>query len=122
MRLTAKTVVVAGSGAFSAAAEPLTEGRADPNAHVAVAFPGAVTTGISADSDVHPRGADGDITATKHAITTPQHAARETLDEVEVDAGRVPGGGDPRLMDRKHRLSPRRASNLITRRTQELIK
>jgi short-subunit dehydrogenase len=111
-------------GASKAAVKLLTEGLhsecAGTNVHVTVVFPGAVATNITTNSGVAmPAMAPGTKTP---PVLPADKAARIILDGMEKDAFRVLVGSDATMMDRFYRLSPKRATRLISSKMADLLK
>lgn len=92
---------------------------------VTVVIPGGVSTNITANSGV---SLPGGMTAERAAeaakrvkTTTPQEAARRTLDAIEKGTPRLLIGGDARALDRLGRLMPTRAISMIAARMKALL-
>lgn len=111
-------------GASKAAVRLLTEGLyaelRDTDVGVSIVFPGAVRTGITANSGVDgPAPAAGKRTL---RMTEPDMAAETIVDAVEANRLYVHIGRDARLMSLLTRLAPRRATHLIHRQMKELLR
>lgn len=111
-------------GASKAAVRLLTEGLyaelRDTDVGVSIVFPGAVRTGITANSGVdRPAPAAG---KRKLRMTEPDRAAETIVDAIEANRLYVYIGRDARLMSLLTRLAPRRATHLIQRQMKELLR
>lgn len=110
-------------GASKAAVKILTEALyaelLDTNVAVTVVFPGAVGTGIAANSGVKLSPTSGE--APTYKTTSPSDAARVILTAVKKGKFRATIGGDAAAMDRLARLSPRRAATLIAKQMGGLL-
>jgi len=112
-------------GASKAAVKLLTEGLyaelRDTTIAVTVVLPGAVDTGIAAHSGVSVPGMDearADLAAT---TTSAPEAARQIVAAIERGSYRVVIGKDARGLDRRSRLSPQRATDLMARKMASLL-
>jgi NAD(P)-dependent dehydrogenase (short-subunit alcohol dehydrogenase family) len=113
-------------GASKAAVRLLTEGLyselLDTDVGVSVIFPGAVRTGITANSGVDiPGGAAVEDGGSSFPTTEPDDAARTIVDGIEADRLHVYVGRDSRLMGVMNRLAPRRSTHLIQRKMKDLL-
>lgn len=89
--------------------------------HVSVVFPGAISTGIAANSGVSLGGEASAGTST-HKTTSPAEAGRVIVDAIERNRFRATIGGDAKLMDRLSRLNPKFATRLIAKQMGDLLK
>lgn len=112
-------------GATKAAVRLMTEAlyaeTLDTNVGVSVVFPGAVATGITANSGVTVPGAAASADASKQRTTAADEAARIIVDGIEADKLHVFVGRDARLMNLLNRLAPRRSTHLIQRKMKDLL-
>ncbi|GAA2069633.1 SDR family NAD(P)-dependent oxidoreductase [Microbacterium hatanonis] len=112
-------------GASKAAVKLLTEALyaelLDTNVHVTVVFPGAISTGIAANSGVD-LGGDASSTKSTHKTTSPQEAGRVIVDAIRKDRFRATIGPDAAAMDRLARLNPKFATTLIAKQMGDLLK
>jgi len=95
------------------------------NVHVTVVFPGGVSTNITGNSGV---GLPGGMSAEKAAemakkvkTTTPQEAARLTVEAIEKNTPRLLIGGDAKSLDRIGRLMPTRAIKIVAERMKAIL-
>jgi len=95
------------------------------NVQVTVVFPGGVSTNITGNSGV---GLPGGMTAEKAAeaaknvrTTTPQEAARLTVEALRKGMPRLLIGGDAKALDRIGRLMPTRAIRIIADRMKAIL-
>jgi len=95
------------------------------NVHVTVVFPGGVSTNITGNSGVSTPGgmseADAQQTAKRMRLTTPQDAARQTVEAIERDRPRLVIGNDARSLDRLGRLMPTRAIRIVAERMKSIL-
>jgi len=89
--------------------------------NVAVVFPGAISTGIAANSGVTLGAGDSQERST-HKTTSPEEAGRVIVDAMAKDRFRTTIGGDAKLMDRLARLNPKFATKLIAKQMGGLLK
>lgn len=113
-------------GASKAAVKLLTEGLyaelRDSDVRVSLVFPGAVRTGISANSGVETGGAaSAEEGGSRFPLTEPEDAARTIVDGIESDRYHIYVGRDARLMNLLNRLAPRRSTHLIQRQMKRLL-
>lgn len=111
-------------GASKAAVKLLTEGLyaelLHTNVHVSVVFPGATATDISTNSGVGaPAGAN--VEAQKFPMLSPAAAAKIIVSGMQRNKPQIFTGKDSKLMNRLYRLSPVRATKLITKQMQSLL-
>lgn len=110
-------------GASKAALKLMTEGLRselrDTHVGVTVAFPGAVATNITVNSEIELPAMSGDAQSFKQ--TPAPLAARIMLDAIEKNKARVTVGKDATLMDRLSRLNPVFAANLIYKQMKSLL-
>jgi short-subunit dehydrogenase len=111
-------------GASKAAVKLLTEGLyaelLHTNVHVSVVFPGATATDISANSGVGaPAGANAE--QQKFPMLSPAAAAKIIVAGMQKNKPQIFTGKDSRLMNKLYRLSPVRATKLITKQMQSLL-
>lgn len=110
-------------GASKAALKLFTEALrlelAATSVKVTLVLPGAVDTGIAANSGVEMRSADG--RDGRAPMLSAAEAARVILDAIEADRFRVLVGRDARAMDRLVRLNPDRAARLVWKRMRGLL-
>jgi short-subunit dehydrogenase len=110
-------------GASKAALKLFTEALrlelAATSVKVTLVLPGAVDTGIVANSGVEMRSADGGDG--RAPMLSAAEAARVILDAIEADRFRVLVGRDARAMDRLVRLNPDRAARLVWKRMRGLL-
>jgi len=114
-------------GASKAAVKLLSEGLyaelRGTNVHVTTVFPGATETNITANSHVStPGGDDAKQSAKSFKMLPPSEAARQVIDAVEKNKPQVFTGKDSKAMNKLYRLSPVRATNLIAKQMQSLLK
>lgn len=111
-------------GASKAAVKLLTEALyaelLDTNVHVTVIFPGAISTGIAANSGVD-LGGDASTENNTHRTTTPQVAGRVIVDAIRKNRFRATIGSDAAAMDRISRLNPKFATTLIAKQMGDLL-
>jgi len=111
-------------GASKAAVKLLTEALyaelLDTNVHVTVIFPGAISTGIAANSGVE-LGGDASAENSTHKTTTPQVAGRVIVDAIRKNRFRATIGSDAAAMDRISRLNPKFATTLIAKQMGDLL-
>lgn len=111
-------------GASKAAVKLLTEALyaelLDTNVHVTVIFPGAIATGIAANSGVD-LGGDATAQTSTHKTTTPQEAGRVIVEAVRKNRFRATIGSDAAAMDRLSRLNPKFATTLIAKQMGDLL-
>lgn len=95
------------------------------NVQVTIVFPGGVSTNITGNSGVAlPAGmtAERAAEAAKSVkTTTPQEAARLTVEALERGTPRLLIGGDAKALDRIGRLMPTRAIRIIADRMKALL-
>jgi NAD(P)-dependent dehydrogenase (short-subunit alcohol dehydrogenase family) len=112
-------------GASKAAVKLLTEALwtelLDTSVGVSVIMPGAVQTGIMANSGVTMPGGPPDASDSKLPMTTPSDAARIIVDGIEHDRLHVYVGKDARLMGLLVRVAPKQAARLIHRQMKGLL-
>jgi len=113
-------------GASKAAVKLLTEGLyaelLDTNVHVTVVFPGATKTDITKNSGVAaPTNATKGKKAKDFPMLAPSEAARIIVDGIEANKPQIFTGNDSKLMNRLYRLSPVRATQLITKQMKSLL-
>lgn len=110
-------------GASKAALKLLTEALhselRNTQVGVTVACPGAVATGIAANSQVVLD--EGGVARMRHRPMQAAKAARIMIDAVEAGKARVMVGGDAAFMDRLARLSPTLAARMIARAMRPLL-
>ncbi len=114
-------------GASKAAVKLLTEGLyaelLNTNVRVSVVFPGATATDITKNSGVNaPASAEADEAAKKFPMLPASKAAEIIIDGMERDKPQIFTGRDSNLMNKLYRLSPVRATKLITKQMQSLLK
>ena len=111
-------------GASKAGVKLLSEGlyaeHLDDNVGVSVVMPGAVATDITANSGVEMPG-DMDPEASNFPTTSPEDAAKIIIDGIEADKLHIYVGRDAKLMNAASRISPRRATHLITKQMKDLL-
>ena len=111
-------------GASKAGVKLLTEGLyaelLDSNVGVSVVMPGAVATNITENSGVEVPG-DMDPEDSKFPTTSPKDAAKAIIDGIESDKLHIYVGKDAKLMNAASRVSPRRATHLITKQMKDLL-
>lgn len=113
-------------GASKAAVKLLTEGLyaelLHTNVHVSLAFPGATKTDITKNSGVEaPTSADTSEKAKSFPMLSAAKAAEIIVDGMEANKPQIFTGKDSKLMNRLYRLSPVRATKLITKQMQSLL-
>ncbi|MBB1516541.1 SDR family oxidoreductase [Tessaracoccus sp. MC1679] len=114
-------------GASKAAVKMFTEGLhaelRETNVAVTVVFPGAVRTGITANSGVTtPGGGSGGTEGQgRMKLTSPEEAARLIIRGMERGSYRVALGRDAQMLDLFTRLAPERAMALISDRMGSLL-
>ncbi len=110
-------------GASKAAVKLFTEGLHSEllatNVHVTTVFPGAIATGISANSGVNIAASSEQ--AAKFKMTAPADAAEIIVAGMERNAYRVLVGSDAKLMDFLCRLMPERAARIIYNQMGSLL-
>ncbi|MFD6444761.1 SDR family NAD(P)-dependent oxidoreductase [Promicromonospora sp. NPDC060204] len=111
-------------GASKAAVKLFTEALyaelLDTGVHVTVVFPGAISTGIAANSGVALAG-DDSAGSGSYRTTSPVEAGRVIVQAIEKDRFRATIGPDAAAMDRLARLNPRYATTLIARKMSDLL-
>lgn len=111
-------------GASKAAVKLLTEALyaelLDTNVHVTVIFPGAISTGIAANSGVD-LGGDTSAESSSYRTTSPAEAARVIVEAIRKNRFRATIGPDAAAMDRISRVNPRLATTLIARKMGDLL-
>ncbi|MFJ4175346.1 SDR family NAD(P)-dependent oxidoreductase [Microbacterium sp. NPDC089696] len=111
-------------GASKAAVKLLTEALyaelLDTSVHVTVIFPGAIATGIAANSGVD-LGGDASAKNSTHKTTTPQEAGRVIVEAIRKNRFRATIGSDAAAMDRISRLNPKFATTLIAKQMGDLL-
>jgi NAD(P)-dependent dehydrogenase (short-subunit alcohol dehydrogenase family) len=121
-------VPVPGQGAYGSSkaavklfAETLFAELRGTNVAVTVVFPGGVATNITGNSGVAaPAGAEN-VDTSKMPITTPQEAARLTVQAIEKGTPRLRIGKDAISLDRLSRLNPTKASGSIAKKMQSIL-
>lgn len=113
-------------GASKAAVKLMTEGLyaelLDTNVRVSVVFPGATKTQITENSGVDaPLSAQADEAAKNFPMLSADKAAQIIIDGMEANKPQIFTGKDSRLMNRLYRLSPVRATKLITKQMKSLL-
>jgi len=112
-------------GASKAAVKLLTEGLyaelLDTPVRVSVVLPGALATGIAANSGVAVPTSTEEGEAGTHRTLPAADAARVVVDGIEADRLHILVGRDARTMDAAMRTSPRRAIHLIQKRMRNLL-
>lgn len=112
-------------GASKAAVKLMTEGLyaelLHTNVHVSVVFPGATKTDITKNSGV---ATPGDAAAeSSHIPMLPADQAAEIIvDGMEANKPQIFTGSDSKLMNRFYRLSPVRATKMIAKQMQSLLR
>jgi NAD(P)-dependent dehydrogenase (short-subunit alcohol dehydrogenase family) len=95
------------------------------NVHVTVVFPGGVSTNITGNSGVAmPSSMTPEMLAAAAKnikTTTPQEAARQTVEAIERDRPRLLIGGDAKALDRIGRLMPTRAIRIIADKMKAIL-
>ena len=112
-------------GASKAAVKLLTEGLyaelLGTNVGVSVIFPGATKTDISKNSGVGaPSGVDAEK-AKDFPMLSPEEAAKIMIDGIESNKPQIFTGKDSNMMNKLYRLSPVRATKLITKQMKSLL-
>lgn len=111
-------------GASKAAVKLLTEALyaelLDTSVHVTVIFPGAISTGIAANSGVD-LGGDASAENSDYKTTTPVEAGRLIVEAIEKNRFRATIGSDAAAMDRLSRLNPKFATTLIAKKMGALL-
>ncbi len=111
-------------GASKAAVKLLTEALyaelLDTNVHVTVIFPGAISTGIAANSGAD-LGGDASAENSDYKTTTPVEAGRVIVEAIEKNRFRATIGSDAAAMDRLSRLNPKFATTLIAKKMGALL-
>ena len=111
-------------GASKAAVKILTEALyaelLDSNVHVTVIFPGAISTGIAANSGVD-LGGDASAENSSFKTTTPEAAGRVIVDAIRKNRFRATIGSDAAAMDKLSRLNPKFATTLIAKQMGALL-
>jgi len=113
-------------GASKAAVKLLTEALyaelRDTNVAVTVVFPGAIATGIAANSGVSLGGAAAATAeAPAYKTTSPQKAAEVIVDAIRKGRYRATIGSDAAAMDRLSRLNPKMATTIIAKQMSGLL-
>lgn len=110
-------------GASKAAVKLMTEGLRSElmgtQVGVTIAFPGAVATNITTNSEIEMPKVDADAPAFKQ--TAAPIAAKIMLDAIEKNKARVTVGKDATMMDRISRINPVFAANLIYKQMKSLL-
>lgn len=98
------------------------------NVRVTVVFPGGVSTNITGNSGVQAPGSATPEAAAKAAkaaksikMTTPQEAARLTVEALEKGTPRLLIGSDAKALDRLGRLMPTRAIKIIADKMKAIL-
>jgi short-subunit dehydrogenase len=111
-------------GASKAAVKLFTEGLyaelRDTTVAVTVVFPGGVDTGVAELSGVAVPGTDTAPTHLAAGPTSAPEAARQIVEGIEKASYRVVIGKDARGLDRRFRLSPQRAIDLVAKKMASL--
>jgi short-subunit dehydrogenase len=113
-------------GASKAAVKLFTEGLyaelLGSNVHVSVVFPGATATSITANSGVDAPKIASDVSAQNYKMLSPAQAAEIIVTGIQNDTPQIFTGSDSKFMNRFYRLSPIRATKLITKKMGALLK
>lgn len=120
-------IPVPGQGAYNASkaavkmfTESLYAEHMGTNLAVTIVFPGGVSTNITKNSGVDAE-IPGSTKKTKgYKTTTPADAARQIIEGLEKGSFRVLIGTDAKALDFLARLSPRRAIEMVVKKTKEL--
>ncbi|MFD2841759.1 SDR family NAD(P)-dependent oxidoreductase [Populibacterium corticicola] len=112
-------------GASKAAVVLLTEGLyaelIDTRVAVTTIYPGAIATNIAGNSGLAGRSSD-DASASKHKMTSAKDAGAVIVDAIVKGKFRATIGSDAKMMDRLHRLAPKKATEIIAKKMADLIK
>jgi short-subunit dehydrogenase len=112
-------------GASKAAVVLLTEGLyaelIDTRVSVTTIYPGAIATNIAGNSGLAGRSSD-DASASKHKMTSAKDAGAVIVDAIVKGKFRATIGSDAKMMDRLHRLAPKKATEIIAKKMADLIK
>ena len=119
-------------GASKAAVKLLTEGLyaelRGTGVAVTIVYPGGVATHITENSGVGMPGGAARSAAAQEAkgkgsaaMTTPQAAAEQIVVGLEKGSYRVVIGKDARMLDLLTRLAPKRATDLVAKKMQDLL-
>lgn len=124
-------VPVPGQGAYGSSkaavklfTETLIAELQDTNVRVTIVFPGGVSTNITGNSGVSvPTGKTPKPSkaASSMKLTTPQDAARLTIEALEKGAPRLLIGSDAKALDRLGRLMPTRAIKIIADKMKAIL-
>ncbi|MDO5502379.1 MAG: SDR family NAD(P)-dependent oxidoreductase [Actinomycetia bacterium] len=114
-------------GASKAAVKLLTEGLyaelRNTNVAVTIVFPGAIGTEITVNSGLSTRE---EVAAQKEGssfpMTDPKDAGAQVIEAVEKGPYRLMIGRDASMLDRLSRLAPRRATEMLAKRMESLLK
>ena len=113
-------------GASKAAVKLFTEGliaeHQDAQPVVTVVFPGGIATNIAENSGVEgPAMSEEAAAKATGSLTTPQDAATQIVQAIELGRQRVLIGSDARALDRLGRLMPLRAIRMVAAKMRELL-
>jgi len=123
-------VPVPGQGAYGSSkaavklfTETLFAELQDTKVAVTVVFPGGVSTNITGNSGIAiPEQRDPSAKPQKaYRLTTPQDAARLTVDALEKGTPRLLIGGDAKSLDRLGRFMPTRAIRIVADKMKSLL-
>ncbi len=121
-------VPVPGQGAYGASkaavklfGETLYAELRDTSVAVTVVFPGGISTNIAGNSGVTMAIDESKIDARKLATTTPQEAARLTIEAIEKGTPRLRIGKDAVSLDRISRLNPVKAIGIIADKMASIL-
>ncbi len=113
-------------GASKAAVVLLTEGLyaelIDTKVAVTTIYPGAIATNIAGNSGLERPGSADDAGASKHKMTSAKDAGAVIVDAIVKGKFRATIGSDAKMMDRLHRLAPKKATEIIAKKMADLIK
>lgn len=112
-------------GASKAAVSLLTEALyaelKDTGVNATVIYPGAIATDISKNSGITTPGTANKDAASTHKTTPAPVAGRVIVDAIRDGKFRDTIGADAAMMDRLHRLSPKRATDIIAKKMADLL-
>lgn len=113
-------------GASKAAVKLLTEGLyaelKDTNVHVAVVFPGATKTNITANSNIDTPAESKNSSNKDFPMLPAKEAAEIIISAMEKNKPMVFTGKDSKFMNILYRLNPVFATNLIAKQMRTLLK
>lgn len=110
-------------GASKAAVKLLTEALyaelKDSGVRVSIVFPGAIQTNITKNSGVEMKSSDE---GSNYKMTSASDAAKTIVSGIKKEKYRIVVGSDAKMMDWLSRLAPQKATDLIAKRMEGLLK